>query len=233
MPETKLVALESGLYALDQGGVRAFLLVGSERALLIDCGVFPADLRALIASVTDRPLTVALTHTDGDHTANVEQFDRVLVHPADEPILLRDHPAMAGKTAPLSEGDVLDLGGETQQVIHIPGHTPGSVGFLNRAKGYFIPGDTAGHEAVYLFGDARDLPLYRQSLARLEKLEGFDRLYPSHGACPVGREAISTLLDLAGRIEAGTIAGAEPEAERLRGAGVKLYKLGSCGILHP
>ena len=233
MPETKLIRLEDGLYSLDQGGVRAFLILGTQRALLVDCGVFPDELPPRIAEATDLPVTVALTHTDGDHTRNIEQFDHVLLHPADEPILLRDHPAMAGKTAPLAEGDKIDLGGKVLEIFHIPGHTPGSIALLDRAAGYLIPGDTVGHEPVYLFGPTRDLSLYMQTLERLRTLDGFDRLYPSHGECPVGRSAIDTLLAIGRGIQDGSLTGIRPEAERLQNAGVLVYTLDGCGILHP
>ena len=55
------------IYGLEQG-VRFFLITGTERALLLYTGFGGPDLPARIAEITDLPLTVVLTHGDGDHT---------------------------------------------------------------------------------------------------------------------------------------------------------------------
>jgi glyoxylase-like metal-dependent hydrolase (beta-lactamase superfamily II) len=63
----------------------AFLLEGSERALLIDAGVGVGDLRGLVAGLTDLPVTLLLTHTHWDHIGAAAGFETVLVHPAERP----------------------------------------------------------------------------------------------------------------------------------------------------
>ena len=45
-----------------------FLLVGRQRALVIDTGIGIGDLKGLIRKLTDKPLTVALSHGHGDHS---------------------------------------------------------------------------------------------------------------------------------------------------------------------
>src|SRR5207245_3195338 len=44
-----------------------------------------------------------------------------------------------GEVRPVSDGDVLDLAGITLEVLHTPGHTPGSVCF--RADAFVFTGD--------------------------------------------------------------------------------------------
>ncbi|MBQ8954108.1 MAG: MBL fold metallo-hydrolase [Clostridia bacterium] len=61
-----------------------FLLVGSERALLIDCGMGVGDLRGAVEMLTDKPVTVVLSHGHVDHTGNARQFGEVWLHPADQ-----------------------------------------------------------------------------------------------------------------------------------------------------
>lgn len=57
------------------------LIVGTEQALLVDCGSTPAQgarLRAAVAAVTDRPLLgVVVTHADSDHAFGLAAFDDV------------------------------------------------------------------------------------------------------------------------------------------------------------
>ena len=43
-----------------------YLLVGTERALLIDCGMGYYDLRATVERMTDKPYDVVITHGCGD-----------------------------------------------------------------------------------------------------------------------------------------------------------------------
>lgn len=61
-----------------------FLLIGAERALLIDCGMGIGDLRGAVEMLTDKPVTVALSHGHVDHTGNAWQFEEVWLHPADQ-----------------------------------------------------------------------------------------------------------------------------------------------------
>lgn len=60
-----------------------FLLVGSEKAMLIDTGMGVGDIRGAIEMITDKPLIVVLTHGHIDHTGNAVQFPEVWMHPAD------------------------------------------------------------------------------------------------------------------------------------------------------
>ena len=60
-----------------------FLLIGTERAMLIDCGMGLGDLRGAVEMLTDKPLIVVITHNHPDHTGNIRQFDEVWMNPAD------------------------------------------------------------------------------------------------------------------------------------------------------
>ena len=60
-----------------------FLLVGAEKALLIDCGMGIGDLRGAVEMITDKPLIVALSHNHPDHAGNARQFSEVWLNPKD------------------------------------------------------------------------------------------------------------------------------------------------------
>ena len=51
-----------------------YLAVGKEQALLVDTGTGIGDLKGYVASITDKPLTVAMTHGHVDHVQGVSQF---------------------------------------------------------------------------------------------------------------------------------------------------------------
>ena len=61
-----------------------FLLIGAERALLIDCGMGIGDLRGAVEMLTDKPVIVALSHGHVDHTGNARQFPEVWLNPKDQ-----------------------------------------------------------------------------------------------------------------------------------------------------
>jgi glyoxylase-like metal-dependent hydrolase (beta-lactamase superfamily II) len=60
-----------------------FLVPGDERALLVDAGVGVGDLRELVSTLVDVPVTLVLTHGHWDHIGGAAAFDDVRVH-ADE-----------------------------------------------------------------------------------------------------------------------------------------------------
>ena len=65
-----------------------FLLIGTDKAMVIDCGMGIGDLRGAIEQITDKPLVCVISHGHVDHTGNARQFEEVWIHPkdADKPI---------------------------------------------------------------------------------------------------------------------------------------------------
>ena len=79
-----LVQFKKDTWEIDEfDNASAFLLVGSKKALLIDTGCGIGDLRGLVESITDRPVTVVLSSGSKDHTGHIRQFDEVYVNGAD------------------------------------------------------------------------------------------------------------------------------------------------------
>lgn len=54
-----------------------FLLVGTEKAMLIDCGMGIGDLAGAVRQITDKPLITVLTHNHPDHSGNARQFPEI------------------------------------------------------------------------------------------------------------------------------------------------------------
>ena len=81
----------------------------------------------------------------------------------------------------LQGGETLDLGDTTWEIIHIPGHSMGSIGLYHRSLKILIPGDVV--YADYAIGrydlHGADPAGLRQSLMRLAELE-VELLLPGH-----------------------------------------------------
>ena len=171
-----------------------FLLTKGKDALLIDCTVDPHTLRTALGERTLH--AILLTHGHFDHMLSVAavkaQFDLpVLLHRGDA-----EFPADGEKNAYslffgsakayptpdrlLEQGELLQFGELTLEVLHVPGHTPGCVCY--RIDDLLFTGDTlffGGYGRTDLFGG--DEAALRRSLASLERLPKDLRIYPGHG----------------------------------------------------
>ena len=230
-PETKVLSVSDGVWALDQQMVRSFLIVGEKRALLLDTGAIPCPMDEMIREITDLPLIVVHSHTDGDHTANDRLFPQICMHAAEEQHM-REKPDGV-EYFPICEGMFFDLGGRKLRVIEIPGHTPGSIALLDEDFRILFSGDTVSYGPVFLFGQGRDIQAYRQSLKKLKDLDGYDTVYPCHNTCPVDRGVIDELLSAVDGALDGSIAPTKADMPMPPDAGeVSVYSYGRSGILY-
>lgn len=79
---------ENIFHIYEPGGVYTSLIIGNEKALLIDTGYGFADLAAFVRTLTDKPLTVVLTHGHLDHAGGTYLFPEVYMNLADVPTYL-------------------------------------------------------------------------------------------------------------------------------------------------
>ena len=57
-----------------------FLLIGSERALLIDTGFGIGDLKGAVEMLTDKPVTLVISHSHADHIGGVHQWSDAWIY---------------------------------------------------------------------------------------------------------------------------------------------------------
>ena len=132
--EYKIIKEQEHFWRIENGGVRAFLFEGTEKAMLVDTGFGNIPMKAIVTGLTSLPVFVVNTHTDRDHTGCNGEFDEIYMNPADKERYIRNLPEGGDpeKVFPLSEGDIIDLGIWKFEVIFTPGHTPGSVMLFER-----------------------------------------------------------------------------------------------------
>lgn len=73
-------------------------------------------------------------------------------------------------TRRLVEGDLVDLGDRAFEVLHLPGHSPGSIGLWEEETGVLFSGDAVYDGPLLDFGDDSDIGDYRRTMERLRGL---------------------------------------------------------------
>ena len=220
---------------LNQG--LCYLLCGAEKALLIDTGFGYKGFEQTVKGLTDLPVTVANTHAHVDHIGGNHYFDEIWYHEADRKIFaLHTDPAYTldlladGKPRPVRAlfnvltksmraidvrgsyryfGDehVFRLGGREIEVVPTPGHTPGSVCFLDRGSRMLFSGDTVCEWGILLHipGEGRPPETFRDSMLRLKSLwDAYDMIWPGHHGFPAEKSYVDDYLACAGQIVQGT-----------------------------
>jgi glyoxylase-like metal-dependent hydrolase (beta-lactamase superfamily II) len=165
-------------------------------------------------------LTVINTHGHFDHAAGNYQFPEILIHPEDFPVLEKytspfwlernvnrarernllpaDYDSYHvitqgwGKAVPLTQ-DAFDLGGVTARVIHMPGHTPGSVGILIEEDGVLLIGDNWNPTTWVFFDECVPMRAYRDGLRKTLALP-FDTVISPHSPTPRPRGELETFV---------------------------------------
>ena len=198
-------------WAEEDNGVRFFLLTGTEKALIVDTGMSGLDIRKLISGHTALPASLLNTHADMDHIAGNRQFHSFFMHPS-EAAFYHNTQQGTGRIISVYDGDRIDLGGRILQVIHLPGHTPGSITLLDEKNRCLIGGDSIQEDGnIFMFGQHRDMEAYISSLERLDRRTDFDFVYPSHAREKVSRRVILSLIETARAILDGRAEGKELE----------------------
>ena len=223
----EIIRIDEQTWRIEDGMVRCYLLAGTEKALLIDTGMTLKNAREIAEGLTDRPVELLNTHGDPDHIGGNAAFPRFYMHPAEEP----NYRAFGGvgEIVPVREGDELELGARTLEVIELPGHTPGSIALLDRTRRALISGDPIQTGAIFMFGPGRDLKQYYASLRKIQKRAGeFDRIWPAHGAFPVEPEQIGKLIAGTERVLTGQATWAPATHRDME---IRIYDLGCAKLM--
>jgi glyoxylase-like metal-dependent hydrolase (beta-lactamase superfamily II) len=224
---TALLEPVPGVLMLQKTWGSNIYLIPGRSTTLIDAG-FPLDERRIIKALDETGLgMIVATHYHIDHVGTISALKRrfgteVAAHTTDAAVMEGKVPYRVYKLDPLrtvyykvlsplykyefvevdthlEEGSLLDvLGG--LEVIHLPGHTEGSIGLYQPDRGILFSGDTIRNERNVLEGPPPNFSVdVREAFTNLEekllKLD-FDVLLPGHGEPVLGgaRRAVERLL---------------------------------------
>ncbi|MFF3894798.1 MBL fold metallo-hydrolase [Streptomyces sp. NPDC001812] len=187
----------SGVFALDGGtwdvDNNVWLVGDDDEVVIVDAA---HDEQAIIKAVGDRNVVaVVCTHGHNDHVTVAPHLSRelqapILLHPGDRELWEMTHPDQAFEHA--SDGQRLDVAGTALEVIHTPGHSPGSVCLHLPEAGVLFTGDTLFSGGPGATGRSfSDFPTIIGSLRdRLFTLPEETRVHTGHGdGTTIGAEA--------------------------------------------
>ena len=161
------VRIDDTTYSIEDGFVRCFLIIGGERALLVDSGVSGDGALDVARSLTFLPIELVNTHADRDHIAGHTSFGHFMMHPAEAANYYNVNGGK-GDFTPLEDGQVLELGGRRIEVVLIPGHTPGSIALLDEDRRMLFPGDSVQPTSTHWRSSRRCRHASTTSIRRME-----------------------------------------------------------------
>jgi len=237
--------LPGNVYAIDEDSqweeIISYLIIGEDRAVLLDTGMGISSIKATVDELTDLPVTVVLSHTHHDHMGGMHEFDDLLVYDSPEAIEIAttgvdefgdlsyevaaedgvfnpDRPLPEGfspegfhvigkePTGTLKDGDVIDLGGRTLEVMATPGHTADGITLFDAENGLVFTGDAYYPADLYAYNEEADLSVYAQSMRSMadhaEEL-GIQWIYPGHNETVKGISILGEVADDMDAILAG------------------------------
>ncbi len=169
---------------------------GRDRDMLVDSGMGVVSLREWVPLVTERPLEAVASHTHFDHVGCHHEFPCRSCHGAEAHLLRAPTRAntyadkyvtddifttlpplpyqsslyaveRAPATRLLWDGDRIDLGDRSFEVIHTPGHSPGGIALWEAATGVLISGDIVYDGPLIESDDPGEMRQYFASMKRL------------------------------------------------------------------
>ena len=168
---------------------------------IIDASFDPEPMIASIKARNLSPVKLIYTHAHIDHIAGAHSLLRTLgplqthIHPLEEKWLLDPElnlsaftgvPVTAPPVTDLApEGTLLKLGGtQPWKVLHLPGHSPGSLGLYNSEDNVIISGDALFQGSVGRtdFPGCSQQQLTESIKTKLYTLNGLTVVLPGHGA---------------------------------------------------
>jgi glyoxylase-like metal-dependent hydrolase (beta-lactamase superfamily II) len=229
-PWFEVYKIRDGILAIYEPGqfeeVISFLITGRDRALLFDTGLGMGDMAALIAQLTELPITVLNSHGHYDHVGGNYQFDAVLARtlpftveksrgsshekvaefassgwiwkphpPGFDPDTYQIKPYTLG--AGVEEGQFIDLGGVSLEIIFAPGHAPDGIVLIDHQRRLMFTGDVFYPAPLYSHLAGSSFTDYVATASKLTAwADKVDYLLTSHNT-PVSASAYLLKMDAA------------------------------------
>lgn len=201
-----------------------YLLVGEDKALLIDSGLGVENIMDVVQELTDKHVEVIATHVHWDHIGSHEAFSKVYVHPNEAAWLQGQFPLPLPfvqsqlmkikkkehfpKTFDLTQyhipqvhaitcihdGERIDLGKRGLRILHTPGHAPGHLCLYDEEREWLFSGDLLYHGTLFCNYPTTDPNAYLASLQKIVNLP-VKRILSGHHTLPTSAKLLPLTKD--------------------------------------
>lgn len=175
-----------------------YLLLGSEKAMLIDTGYGEGNIRELVESITELPIVVVNTHGHCDHVGGNFYWDECYCGKNAEKDVVSGAPSdfleYFWENMPtnfvwheVKDEDFFDLGNRQLEVFSVQAHATSGIALLDKKSRWLFTGDEIDPGQVlldYNLDLRKPEDLVEEHLKSVNKLLSrraeFDRLCPAH-----------------------------------------------------
>lgn len=199
-----------------------YVVMAEDEAIIIDTGTgrFVSETIGYIKNTLNARTVkrIVLTHMHFDHSGGAQVMAKefnvdIYIHQEDAKVIAEGNGVKSGailfggKLEPLpvktlSNGDKVMVGNTILEVIHCPGHTPGSIALYSREYKALFCGDLIFSDGGVGRWDlpGGDFALLKSSISKISKLQ-VNNLYPGHGPVVEGggtrhiKMALQTIKD--------------------------------------
>lgn len=194
-----------------------YLVIGRDKALVIDSGMNRNSIRDYIENITDLPLIVCNTHSHSDHTTSNRQFSDCLIYmsaaAADEcknnsRLINPGECTLNYEPSVIEEKFIINLGCRDIEAIAIGCHSPGSLGYIDHKYKILFSGDELESGQVLIDDKMNSgfgcVERYLNNLLKLKAREAeFDTICPAHNGSPMDAAILDTFIENCDRILSG------------------------------
>lgn len=209
--------LNDRTWRIDESGIaNCYLLIGDNKALLIDSGDGVGDIGATVRQITKLPATLAVTHGHCDHAGGRNCFTeyyvprgdsgliyRIMSSPTACKTLLKNNPEFKlskkpyhAKSIYFDETMTFDLGNRLITVKTVPGHTAGSTVFIDEKYHQLFSGDDVNTYLWMQLPGATILSAWLTGARQIEQLSATYSVYGGHGDGRLTQNSIQQLISL-------------------------------------
>lgn len=217
------------IYRITMPFVCCYLVVGKEKAVLIDSGWGYGDIKEVVESITDLPVTLVLSHGHPDHNGAASQFDEVYLNERDfnmienqnqielrRKLMLKHvpegfkenidlwQPPRTKPYTPLTEDEQFDLGDLTILPFYLPGHSVGSMVFIVPEERIAIFGDAISHPTILFLDNSSKVKEHYEAMVDFSRHSYlYDRVLVHHETFELDKIVLDNNIKLAKAIVEG------------------------------
>lgn len=204
-----------------------YLILGKEKALLIDSGWGVINLEKTIRTITDLPLIAIATHGHPDHLYGMLNFSKIYIHKDDYELATKIFKKrkvysfficllnklgfkwfndFKKKAVPeiieIDEKFNNEISSFNLEIVHLPGHTPGSIVLLDKTNKILFSGDTIVKYPWLSLKESLPLDIYLNSLIKMNEIIPNEcKIYSGHSEEPLNYTIIQELINCCNSIK--------------------------------